>query len=52
MARYWSAVILDYCLHQTKPALAAYNDYLTHASLDDEYSQKAKKRIAALRGQP
>jgi hypothetical protein len=49
MARYYSAVILDYCLKDAKRALVEYDAFLkTHPTLDP-YVTRASGRIAALR---
>ena len=48
MARYYAAVILDYCLNDVGNALREYDTFLKGALPDDVYVDRAKNRIAAL----
>jgi hypothetical protein len=50
MAQYYSAVILDYCLHDVKNALDDYNAFLTKFNGEPPFVERAKKRVTALRG--
>jgi outer membrane protein assembly factor BamD (BamD/ComL family) len=48
LAQYYSAVILDYCLHNTRAALTEYQAFLDKYPQTELYAPKAANRVSAL----
>jgi outer membrane protein assembly factor BamD (BamD/ComL family) len=48
-AKYYVAVIDDYCLKDTKSALRAYDSFLRQYPNAKPYTEKARQRLTVLR---